>query len=153
MNNKGFTLTELIVTIALVSVIMGISLPAITKLQTENKKLVYETYEKALKTGAELYVDKFSRDLWKKEDNDTCIIIRYSDLICEDLIKKYNGGKGETVIDSTSDPESTAVYATKNGSNITYQIQLKIKNKSNQIIYNSKKARTGCKNPISYLCS
>ena len=39
MNNKGFTLTELLVTIAIMGIITGLAFPSIRKLQEENNKL------------------------------------------------------------------------------------------------------------------
>ena len=76
MDNKGFTLSELIVTIALVGVVMAISFPAITKLQSENQREIYKSYEKGLINAAKLYVDKYGRDLWVSPvKNATCVKI------------------------------------------------------------------------------
>ena len=54
MNNKGFTLTELIVVMVLIGIISLIAFPAIDKLQTQNQKEIYYEYEKVLKVGAKL---------------------------------------------------------------------------------------------------
>ena len=90
MNNKGFTLTELIVTMAIMAVITMISLPAIDKVQSENRQTIYESYGKVLLNGAKLYVDKYDRDLFKRNVNSNqCVSINYADLINEDLIKPF----------------------------------------------------------------
>lgn len=140
MNSKGFTLTELIVTMALMGVISAIAFPAITKLQTQNQKQVYKTYEKVLLNGAKLYVDKYGRDLWVSPvTTPTCVIITYEDLRYEDLIKEFDGmKKGETV-----DPDNTYVLATKVDTSVTYDVSLVIKQGSNKT-YNNLKTNNDC---------
>lgn len=140
MNSKGFTLTELIVTMALLTVISAIAFPAITKLQTQNQKQVYETYEKALLHGAKLYVDKYGRDLWVSPvTTPTCVIIKYKDLRDEDLIKEFDGmKKGEVV-----DPEYTFVRATKVNTSVTYEVSLSVKQGSSNT-YSNTKVKDNC---------
>ena len=150
MSNKGFTLTELIVTMAIFTIVMGISFPAITKLQTENKKKLYESYETALRNAAKLYVDKYDRDLWDVTvSGSKCIKIKYSELKCEDLIKEYNGKKGESVVE-----DDTIVYATKSGNSVSYTITLKIKDQTGNILYDDteKKPQVCAANPIDGWC-
>lgn len=89
-NNKGFTLTELLVTIAIMGIITAIAFPAITKLQQENKEEEYKSYEKILVNGAKLYMDDHS-DIWKfsKENAmNECRNMRTSAL--SSYIKEYN---------------------------------------------------------------
>lgn len=125
MNQKGFTLTELIVTMALLGVISAIAFPAITKLQTQNQKQMYKTYEKALLNGAKLYVDKYGRDLWDSPVTDpTCVIITYKDLTDEDLIKPFNGMKKKEQVND--DKDKTYVLATKNDNSVTYIVSLEV---------------------------
>lgn len=84
MNNKGFTLTELLVTIALIGIISGIAFPAISNLQTENKEKSYKEYEKILKNGAKLYAESNSAT-WSLNSNNK---IKFNDL--KNYIKAYN---------------------------------------------------------------
>ena len=127
MNDKGFTLTELIVTMALVTLISMISYPAITNLQRSSKQQIYESYEKVLVNGAKLYVDKYDRDLFDRNNKkEQCVSITYSDLIRENLIKKIKN-KNETV-----DSKSTFVNARKKDYNVTYEVSIQMKN--NEVI-------------------
>ena len=132
MNNKGFTLTELIVTMAIIIVISLISLPAITELQKSGRQAVYESYEKVLVNGAKLYVDKDDRDLFSRNQTDSqCVVITYDDLVNENLIKKYNGNKGETI-----NKDKTFVNATKENGKLKYDFSLYV-NKGNVIVYST----------------
>ena len=148
MDNRGFTLSELIVTIALLGVVLAISFPAITKLQTQNQQQVYETYEKALLNAAKLYVDKYDRDLWKKPvtEETKCVIIKYEDLKYEDLIKEFDGmKKGETVDQDKTYVLATKEYdfVTKEYKSLTYKVSLVIQN-GEAITHNAEKDPVGC---------
>ena len=132
MNNKGFTLTELIVTMAIISVISLISLPAITELQKSGRQAVYESYEKVLVNGAKLYVDKYDRDLFvRSQTTEQCVVITYEDLVNENLIKEYNGNKGETI-----NKDKTFVYATKENGKLKYDFSLNV-NKGDDTVYST----------------
>lgn len=140
MDNKGFTLSELIVTIALVGVVMAISFPAITKLQSENQREIYKSYEKGLINAAKLYVDKYGRDLWVSPvENAICVKITYNDLRYEDLIKEFDGIKKGEVVDESK----TFVYATKKDTNVTYVVSFATKQGGNQV-YNSETETKSC---------
>ena len=76
-NSKGFTLTELLVTIALIGVVSTIAFSAIGNLQSSNQNKKYESFAKVLENAAKLYVDSNSDEI------NECKKIYYSDL------KKY----------------------------------------------------------------
>ncbi len=57
MNNKGFTLVELLVTIAIVGIITGISFAAIDALRNQNENKRYKAYSDVIENAAKLYVD------------------------------------------------------------------------------------------------
>lgn len=141
MNNKGFTLSEVIVTVAILSIIMLMAFPAITKLQTSNQQQVYETYEKVLLNGAKLYVDKYGRDLWQSNANGVCVSITYDDLIFEDLIKKYSGREGEVIV-----TDNSYVNATKKNNTVTYSVALLIKDKNGSVLHEKKATTNICQN-------
>ncbi len=157
MNNKGFTLVEVLATFAVMAIILGIAFPAVDNLYLENKKEIYKSYESGFLAAAKLYVDQYDRDLWTKsqtEHNAVCVKITYNDIKCEDLIKKFTGqSKKESV-----DENNSYIYAIKSGSKVTYEVFLTIKNNSNAILYKSdaysKTTITNCgANAISSKCT
>ncbi len=88
MNTKGFTLTELIVTIALIGVISIIAFPAIDKLKNDNELEKYKTYEKVMENGAKLYIDSKKSDFWSNYSYGTHKI-NYNELKVEGLVDAY----------------------------------------------------------------
>lgn len=63
MNNKGFTLTEVIVAVAVAGIISLIAFPTISKLREENTKKEFKEYEKVLVNAAKLYMDSHQQDI------------------------------------------------------------------------------------------
>ena len=55
MNNKGFTLVELLVTIVLLAIIMGIGAFSITAIMDSSKEKNYQLLIKEIKSSLELY--------------------------------------------------------------------------------------------------
>ncbi len=130
MDNKGFTLTELIVTIAVIGIISMIAFPAISKLKTDNENEKYKAYEKVMENGAKLYVDSKKKDLWGKTEEGTKKI-DYDMLKTVGLIESFEDNK----IDC-----SASYVCVRNGSYgaITYDTVVICKNKVNEI-YNTNK--------------
>lgn len=112
MNNKGYTLVELMMAIIIIGIIMGMSFPAIRILQEKNNLQKYQTYGDALIAAAKLYVDAYEEDLFLYEDdlermpintlqnqmkngtilenNAQCVFISYEDFKNHMLIKDIN---------------------------------------------------------------
>lgn len=141
MNNKGFTLTELIVTMVLIGIVTLIALPSIAKLQSQNKNETYYEYEKVIITASKLYVDKYNRDLWGTSESG-CRTISYQNLKNENLLKDYKGKQNENVVVA-----NTFINATKNNSTkeVTYQVYLEIKNtKTGVLVYKTNNSLSKC---------
>lgn len=120
MNNKGFTLIEVIVTIAIMGIITGIAYGSITSLQTRNKNKRYQVYEQVLVTGAKLYVDQYSRDMWDDENDNMCYVIGYNTLVANNLIQAYNQ-TGEVI-----NTDNTKVYVKRSNSSASYYPYLEV---------------------------
>ena len=63
MNKKGFTLTELLVVIALISIIVLIAVPSVVAISKRINKRVYNSKVQEIVTAAELYGTN-NPDLW-----------------------------------------------------------------------------------------
>ena len=86
MSKKGFTLVELLVTIVILGIITGISIPVIRNIQTMQNNKQFETYKSSLTAGAKLYNDSYSIDLFGKRRSG-CEIISYNELKKRNLVK------------------------------------------------------------------
>lgn len=106
MNKKGFTLTELLVTISILGIITLLSISLIDTICDANLKRKYNAYLDTITYNAKLYVDSYQDDLFKYQDSG-CAYINYSDLK-EKLLTR------DIEIDNTScNTEETFVQVTK----------------------------------------
>ena len=137
-NSFGFTLTELIVVIAIMGVILILALPQVANIKRANKDSKYETYQKSLETAAKLYVDSNTKDLFGYDSG--CIQIKYSDLKKANLIKDF--GDSEVVC---GDDSETFVEVRKVNENYRYASSLVCRDKNNhdKILYSNKESIEG----------
>lgn len=162
MNNKGYTLVELMMAIIIIGIIMSMSFPAIRILQERNNLQKYETYGDSLIAAAKLYVDAYEEDLFLYEDdlekmpinqlrnqmrngtllpnNAQCVFISYEDFKNHMLIKDIN------ISNITCYNENTFVRVIRDNGKYTYKYYLacgkKTKNQQNTPIPNSKVSLT-----------
>ena len=137
-NTKGFTLVELIVTIAIISIISGIAYGSITTMQIRNRNKRYQTYEQVMINGAKLYVDHYSADLWADNIDNVCYTVSYEKLRDNNLIQKYKQN-GEQFDDANS-----KVYFVRKNGEVNYYAYLKINSLSNKLIYESDVVKMNC---------
>ena len=117
---QGFTLVEVIITLAIIGVIFVIALPLIGNLKEANKDKSFEAYGDAFKSASKLYVDADSKDLFGAYDVG-CAEITYDQLLDADLIKPIS------VENVTCDTSDSKVYVTKDGDKISYVLNVFIK--------------------------
>jgi prepilin-type N-terminal cleavage/methylation domain-containing protein len=79
LKHKGFTLVELLVTIVILGIITGISIPIIRNIQAHNQMRKYTTYMDSLKTSAKLFMNSYEEDLFGHSKSG-CVIINYSQM-------------------------------------------------------------------------
>jgi len=126
MNQKGFTLVELLVTLAIIAIISGLVFPNLTRMISKNKTQKFEYYSNTLKEGAKLYMESYEEEIFS-DDSTTCAILSYDELYSKSLIKDYNDNN------ITCNNDKTFVKVTKTSSKYNYEISILCteKNKEN----------------------
>ncbi len=127
MKNKGFTLVELLVTVVVLGIIMGLSFPIIRHIQEENNKKKYETYAEGMMTSARLYVDSYDEDLFGHHDTG-CAYITYEQLVEKKLLKEVS------VSDATCHHENSFVRVVKLKNQYAYSYSLECREKSSSAV-------------------
>ena len=123
-NHKGFTLVELLVVVAILGIITGISIPLIRNVQEKNKERQYTSYFDGLKYSAKLFVNSYHEDLFGHEKSG-CAIIRYSQLEEKGLLKDI------AIHDVTCNSEDTFVKVVKIDDKMGYYASLGCGSKKN----------------------
>lgn len=110
LNNKAFTLTELIITIAIIAILAIIAFPAIASMQGNNDQTAIEEHTRLMTEAARIYVDRRERDLFASGNN--CVKIHETYLVKQDLIRELDIRGVEC--------SELAIVAVREGSRITY---------------------------------
>ena len=140
MNNKGYTLIELLVAIVIIGIISAMSWPAIRRIQEENSYKKYATYGESLIASAKLYVDAYEEDLFLFDDDiaklpegqlqsymstgqivgnkGQCVFITYQDFKDHMLVKDIN------IDGMTCNNENTFVRVIKEEGKFSYKYYL-----------------------------
>lgn len=117
MNKKGFTLVELLATIALLAIIMMIAIPTVNGIIEKNKKKNCQILNDNIIEAAELYIsDNRYSIVWNRKNQATVSLSQYREYLntsivnpCDNsdytgdniqVIFKNNNGKVEVVSDN-----------------------------------------------------
>ena len=114
---KGFTLVEVLVAVAIMAIITILAFPSIKQFQASNAKKKYETYKMAAESAAKLYVDAYAEDLFGYNYTG-CSNIKFSELESSNLLKKY---ADSNII---CDGDESYVYVNKNGDKYDYSVKM-----------------------------
>ena len=110
MNNKGFTLIELIVSIIILALILSIGAYSIISIVKESKEKNYQTLLKSIKSGTESYVIEC-----KYGDISDGSITCSNQITLGDLVK-YGYLSGNAKVDNKKDEKYTIVNPKDNNS-------------------------------------
>jgi len=86
MNKKGFTLTELLVVVAIMAVITGMSIAIIRNINNNSDDKKYNLYLDTIKTSAKVYNNSYSEDLFGRKEYG-CAYVTYEQLADKNLVK------------------------------------------------------------------
>ena len=135
LNDKGFTLIELIVVIAIMGVILILALPQISRLQSANKDKKYDAYYSSIESAAKLYMDSQAKDLFGSNSSG-CVTVDYLDLKEHNLIKDF--GSSDV---TCSRNDETYVEVRKVNDNFLYSTSLVCRD-SKKVVYERKEVPT-----------
>ena len=137
-NDKGFTLIELIVVIAIMGVILILALPQISKLQSANKDKKYDAYYSSIESATKLYMDSQAKDLFGSNSSG-CVTVDYSDLKKQNLVKDF--GSSDVTCGRNNE---TYVEVRKVNDNFLYSTSLVCRDSkdSKKIVYERKEVPT-----------
>lgn len=134
MNNKGFTLVELLAVIIILSLLAILSITPVTKLVKDSKEELYETQVLAIKTAAETWG---ADNLLSLPDSGECKYITLQNL------KEY-GLMDSSVVDPRTNeqiPNDFKIYIVnsltlEDKQNITYELEVSDSNDCNAAVIN-----------------
>ena len=89
MGKKGFTLMELLVTIVVLGIIVGLSIPVVRNIQLAQIEKRYNTYLESVSYAAKLYTDSYSEDLYEGRTSG-CIYVSYEQMNRYKLLKEID---------------------------------------------------------------
>lgn len=120
MREHGFTLVELIITIAIMGIVLLVAFPSVSRIQQQNKYEKVVSYGQSMVASGKLYVDQYQEDLWGNMNATGSRIISINTLKNANLMKEINDKK---TVCSTG---SLTVIRTgsRNQFNYTYQYTL-----------------------------
>ena len=133
LNQKGFTLVELLVAISIFGIIMLLAIPQLMGLKNDNKNTKYEKYSDSVVTSAKLYTDSYAKDMFGNNSSG-CYDIPYKKLAEKNLAKdiKVDDLTCDTYNGSTP---TTFVRVYKSQDIYLYDIAIKCVDKNNKVVY------------------
>ncbi len=132
MNEKGFTLIELIITIVIMALILILVMPSIVSLRRSSEEKQYEYYGDSLIEAAKVYVTKEGDDITSLGTINFigCVDITYQDLIDADLIEPFTSDE--------VDCSNATIRYTKDSNKESYSINLTcINTTTSETVYQS----------------
>ncbi len=119
MNNKGFTMVELLAVIALLSIISGTAILAVTRYVSNAQKKTYKNYESNLKGGAVNYLTAHT-----ELATSTNLKIYANDLLKEGYIDTLTDpiNKGKTCNNNNKSKDSYIIVTGKRETPTSYNL-------------------------------
>ena len=130
---KGFTLVELLVAIAILGILTLLALPIISRVQQNNDNSKYKKYSDTLVSSAKLYIDSYSIDMFGYEENG-CKDIPYESMLEKDLLKDLQV-KDVTCSNPETGEKNTYIRVKKTGDKYEFQESIRCVDKDGTVVY------------------
>lgn len=115
LNNKGYTLIELLATMVIIGVVMGVTIPNITGISAQNKMTAYAEDAKKFKNTAE-YMFRGDDTVKKPTVNEQCVMVNLKYLHDNEFDNPPHGG--------SYDMMNSFVVMVKKNNRYYYYVQL-----------------------------
>lgn len=126
LNNKGFTLVELLVVMVILGIITAFSIPMIRNIQQKNNISKFKVFEDSLINGAKLYIDSYGEDEFS--ETTVCRDISFNEMKDKMLVKDF------TIEGVNCNTEDTFVRVTKDSKkNYRYSVQISCVSGNNEV--------------------
>ena len=144
LNKKGFTMVELLVTMAIMGLLIIMAFPTIRAIQSNNTNKKFEEYGKSAISAAKLYTDSYAEDMFDMRNNNQMKSIDFNDLVKKDLLKDIN-------ISDTTCLNGSSINIIKYRDDYTYCLNLicYLKNSTKEV-YRKLSKEGQCKDLIIY---
>ena len=138
MNNKGFTLVEVIVTIVILGITTMVALPIVSNLQGQLNNNKYKVYQESLESSAKLYTDSYDYDMFGRKLQG-CVKLKYDDLVDKKLLSDIELDKN-----ITCNNNDTYVIVIKTNDTYTYQSSLKCTDENGNVVFEKSDVTNSC---------
>ncbi len=127
-NVKGFTIVEVIVTLAIIGIILIIALPRLVGLKDSNNDKKYDAYRDSILAASKLYVDDEGKDMFGNYSSG-CKVVSYQDLKDKNLVKDFGDSNVKVNIDDTF------VEVRKANEFYQYSLSMVLTDRSDKVLY------------------
>ena len=125
LNNKGFTMVELLVAMAIMGLLVIMAFPTIRAIQTNNTEKKFKSFGQSMLSGARLYVDSYGEDLFDASLTNETVDINVSDMVKKQIV--------DTTVINESDCSESKVFVVKYGDDYTYCLYLMCKSGNTEV--------------------
>jgi prepilin-type N-terminal cleavage/methylation domain-containing protein len=128
LDNRGFTLVELLAVLVILISIMSITVPAVSDSLESNKKRQEENNEMLLESSSEFYVTNNKKKVFEKMGDASCCYIELSVLVSSNYLDRTAivGFSVDENGEALEDPGVVAFY--KNTYDFSYKKKSEIEN-------------------------
>ena len=132
INNKGFTLVEVMAVVAIISILSGMAVMSVTKYVARTRTKVYNNYESNMKTAAEAYLMRNTELIPTSGETQVTTVVLQEENLLEKLTDPVDSTKdcsGYIIIKnkgnlkSNADTITSGDYTTSNTTNIDLNYQ------------------------------